>query len=74
MTHLAPDCWNVTGTDGDRSCTRLAEMIHCGNCPTRSGMGRTLFDRVAPDEYLREWSAAPASGAGNAGWAVRKAM
>jgi chemotaxis-related protein WspD len=66
------DCWNLIGVAGDRSCTELAEFVHCRNCPVFTAAARTFFDRPAPEGYLADWSrwlgardgAAP-KGAGN---------
>ena len=30
------DCWNRIGVLGDGSCPRLAEHIHCRNCPVHA--------------------------------------
>ena len=41
----APDglrCWCVTGTEGDGSCPRLADLVHCRNCPEFGAFGRRL--------------------------------
>jgi chemotaxis-related protein WspD len=48
------DCWNVIGVAGDRSCPKLAEAIHCRNCPVFSAAGQQLFQREAPPDYLTE--------------------
>lgn len=52
------DCWNRIGIAGDRSCPELPEHIHCRNCPVFSKAARNLFDRPAPEGYLKEWTAA----------------
>jgi chemotaxis-related protein WspD len=49
-------CWNRIGVQGDRSCPRLAEAVHCRNCPVFSSAGQLLFEREAPPEYLDEWT------------------
>ncbi|MBU1908712.1 MAG: chemotaxis protein CheW, partial [Verrucomicrobia bacterium] len=50
-------CWETIGTDGDGSCERLGEKIHCRNCPVFSEGGRVLLDQAAPPGYLEEWTA-----------------
>ena len=50
------DCWNTIGVRGDRTCPRLAEAVHCRNCPVYADAGRTLFDRPPPDGYAAEWA------------------
>jgi len=47
-------CWRHIGVWGDQSCPQLAEHTHCGNCPVYSDAGRKLFEREAPEDYLRE--------------------
>ena len=53
---LADDCWNRIGVNGDRSCPKLAEHVHCRNCPVFAGAARGFFGRRAPEGYLAEWS------------------
>lgn len=40
------DCWNRIGVRGDRSCPKLAEHIHCRNCPVHAA-AISLLDRYA---------------------------
>jgi chemotaxis-related protein WspD len=58
---IIDDCWNRIGIAGDRTCPELVEHIHCRNCPVFSNTARTLFDRAAPDGYLKEWTTALAA-------------
>ncbi|KAM3112277.1 chemotaxis protein CheW [Phormidesmis sp. 146-33] len=39
------DCWNHMGVEGDRSCDRLATVLHCRNCSVYSTAGRSLLER-----------------------------
>ncbi|MCP1647189.1 chemotaxis protein CheW [Pseudomonas nitroreducens] len=41
------DCWNRIGVRGDRSCAKLAEHIHCRNCPVHAAAAISLLDRYA---------------------------
>lgn len=41
------DCWNRIGVRGDRSCPRLAEYIHCRNCPVHAAAAISLLDRYS---------------------------
>lgn len=52
------DCWNRIGVWGKMAdrCPKLAEVIHCRNCPTYSLTGRRLLDRPVPDDYRQEWT------------------
>jgi len=49
-------CWRLIGVQGDRSCARLAEAVHCRNCPVFSDAGQKLFQREAPPQYRDEWT------------------
>jgi chemotaxis-related protein WspD len=49
-------CWSRIGVWGKADCPRLAEHIHCRNCPVYKEQGRRLLDRAAPEGYLREWT------------------
>lgn len=48
-------CWKQIGIWGDRSCSKLKELIHCRDCAVFSQEGRTLFNREPPQDYLAEW-------------------
>jgi chemotaxis-related protein WspD len=50
-------CWSLIGIWGNADCPRLAEMIHCRNCPEYSIQGQQLLDRDAPPGYVAEWTA-----------------
>lgn len=52
------DCWNRIGVwaSAGKTCTRLAEVVHCQNCDVYADAGKKLLDRTAPDEYRHEWS------------------
>lgn len=49
-------CWNRLGVQGDRSCPRLRQVVHCRNCPIFSEAGQRLLDREAPSGYVDEWT------------------
>ena len=58
MTPVAVnDCWNRIGLHGDRSCDKLAELVHCRNCPVYAAGARTIMQRVLPAHYQRDWAA-----------------
>jgi chemotaxis-related protein WspD len=50
-------CWKKTGTQGDGSCPKLAELCHCRNCPDYVRAGRGLLDREIPAHVREEWTA-----------------
>jgi chemotaxis-related protein WspD len=49
-------CWNEIGVQGDGSCAKLPEVIHCRNCPEYSKAGARLLDRPLLPEYRRAWT------------------
>lgn len=51
-------CWRRIGVvGGDHSCERLAEALHCRNCPVFAAAARTLLQRESPVEPSPEWNA-----------------
>ena len=50
----AESCWKTSGIFGDRTCPRLAEHVHCRNCPVYRQAGRQLLDRPMADDYRME--------------------
>ena len=57
------DCWNRIGVRGDRSCERLAEVLHCRNCPVHADAAQRIMQRSAPADHCNGWAelyAAPA--------------
>ena len=49
-------CWSRIGVQGDHSCPRLPQAVHCRNCPVFAAAGQRLFEREAPSGYLAEWT------------------
>lgn len=68
------DCWNSIGVNGDRSCGKLRDAIHCHNCSVFADAARAFLDRPAPPGYSSEITeslvAAPEQPASNAVSAV----
>jgi len=40
------DCWNRIGVRGDGSCPRLADYVHCRNCPVHDAAAARVLDRA----------------------------
>jgi len=57
MSGLDDLCWSTIGVSGDRSCPKLAEHVHCRNCPVYAEVARTLLEIPSNPTYLTEWSA-----------------
>lgn len=72
LPHQLNDCWNHIGVEGDRSCIELKKVIHCRNCPVYSQAGRSLLERVAPLDYLKEWTAVLAETQEEPSWAEQQ--
>jgi chemotaxis-related protein WspD len=49
-------CWSEIGVQGDGSCPKLQEFIHCRNCPVYSNAGVQLLNRPLPPDCRREWT------------------
>ncbi|SFH86342.1 chemotaxis-related protein WspD [Pseudomonas guineae] len=41
------DCWNRIGVQGDKSCERLREHVHCRNCEVHAAAAINLLERYA---------------------------
>lgn len=52
------DCWNHIGvwSPVSATCPVLQQVTHCQNCDVYAGAGRSLLERPAPDDYVREWT------------------
>jgi len=53
---LLDDCWNRIGVTDDRTCDQLKRVIYFRNCEVYSAAGRSLLERTASPEYLKEWT------------------
>ena len=51
------DCWNRIGVNGDQSCDKLQQAIHCRNCAVYAGAAQRNLQRPVDDSYKREWAA-----------------
>jgi len=51
------DCWNRIGVGGDQTCERLAEYIHCRNCPVYASAAQRNLQRAVGAGYKQEWAA-----------------
>lgn len=55
---ILEDCWKKIGvwSNGQTSCPKLEQVIHCRNCEVYSKAGRNLLKREAPLHYIDEWT------------------
>jgi chemotaxis-related protein WspD len=49
-------CWNEIGVQGNASCPKLQEHVHCRNCPVYANAAVQLLDRPLLPQYRREWT------------------
>lgn len=50
------DCWRRIGVQGDRSCERLRQHVHCRNCPVFSDAAVRFLDRDISVGQRAEWT------------------
>ena len=50
-------CWNQIGVAGDKSCGKLAPLVHCRNCEVYADAALRNLQRPAGDAYRAEWAA-----------------
>ena len=50
-------CWNEIGVAGDKSCGKLAPLVHCRNCEVYADAALRNLQRPAGDAYRAEWAA-----------------
>ncbi|HTJ92190.1 MAG TPA: chemotaxis protein CheW [Pararobbsia sp.] len=49
MSVVLDDCWNRIGVQGDRTCERLTDVVHCRNCSVYAHAAMSLLDRPRAD-------------------------
>lgn len=50
-------CWNEIGVAGDKSCGKLAPVVHCRNCNVYAGAAQRNLQRPVGEAYRAEWAA-----------------
>ena len=50
------DCWNVIGVNGDQSCEKLQEVVHCRNCEVYASAAQRNLQRPVSADYKKEWA------------------
>jgi chemotaxis-related protein WspD len=51
------DCYRKIGVRGDRSCPKLAEVVHCHSCDVLTSAAQRLMHRSPPEAYVAELTA-----------------
>jgi len=50
-------CWNQIGVNGDQSCDKLQQHVHCRNCPVYAAAAQQNLQRPVGDDYKKDWAA-----------------
>lgn len=50
------DCWNVIGVNGDQSCEKLQEVVHCRNCDVYAAAAQRNLQRPVSSDYKKTWA------------------
>ena len=53
---MLDDCWNRIGVRGDQSCERLANVLHCRNCPAYEEAASRILQRRVASGYAAQWA------------------
>jgi chemotaxis-related protein WspD len=54
---LSDHCWSRIGVNGDQSCPKLVEFVHCHNCTVFAEAAQLFLDRPVPEGYSGQVSA-----------------
>jgi chemotaxis-related protein WspD len=50
-------CWNVIGVNGDQSCEKLEQHVHCRNCEVYASAAQQNLQRPVSNDYKKDWAA-----------------
>ncbi|HEX5341131.1 MAG TPA: chemotaxis protein CheW [Duganella sp.] len=50
-------CWNRIGVNGDQSCDKLEQHVHCRNCEVYAAAAQQNLQRLVGDDYKKDWAA-----------------
>lgn len=52
------NCWNTIGVWSENlpTCEKLREVIHCRNCNEYIRIGRDVFEKEIPENYISQWT------------------
>lgn len=56
-TTIIEACWNRIGVNGDQSCDKLQQHVHCRNCEVYAAAAQQNLQRPVSDDYKKEWAA-----------------
>lgn len=54
----ATSCWNTIGVWSENlpTCDRLRDVVHCRNCDVYIRIGRDVFEKEVPNDYITQWT------------------
>jgi chemotaxis-related protein WspD len=56
-TTIIEACWNQIGVNGDQSCDKLEQHVHCRNCEVYAAAAQQNLQRQVGDDYKKDWAA-----------------
>ena len=56
QTVQVADCWNRIGVNGDQSCPKLEQHVHCRNCEVYADAAQRNLQRPVNEGYREEWA------------------
>jgi chemotaxis-related protein WspD len=56
-TTIIEACWNRIGVNGDQSCDKLEQHVHCRNCEVYAAAAQQNLQRLVGDDYKKDWAA-----------------
>jgi len=56
-TTIIEACWNRIGVNGDQSCGKLEQHVHCRNCEVYAAAAQQNLQRLVGDDYKKDWAA-----------------
>jgi chemotaxis-related protein WspD len=56
-TTIIDACWNRIGVNGDQSCDKLKQHVHCRNCEVYAAAAQKNLQRLVGDDYKKDWAA-----------------
>lgn len=56
-TTIIEACWNRIGVNGDQSCDKLEQHVHCRNCEVYAAAAQQNLQRQVGDDYKKDWAA-----------------
>lgn len=55
-TTIIEACWNQIGVNGDQSCDKLEQHVHCRNCEVYAAAAQQNLQRPVGADYKKTWA------------------